>query len=190
MKTLFQSALVAFCLCLAGCGGNGRGTVYQKPLTEMHDALAEVNDLPPVFGSNVPDLSMDTSDPSSVAWIVNLHGSEVMRFVATLQPEGNSSTRMVLDLVGVTSGSSGDVAKRLKDHPELKRLYLVAMTEEIDSTLEKRAYDMSRTYPALMAATAANVGEISKRMDEAAAADRKRDEDNIRKAYADEAAGN
>ena len=187
MRALLKTAMVGLCLCLASCGE--KGTVYPKPLSEMHDALAQVDDLPPVFGSNVPDLSMDTSDQSSVAWIVNLHGSEVMRFVATLQPEGHGSTRMLLDLVGVSSGSSGDVAKRLKDHPELKHLYLVAMTEEIDSTLEKRAYDMSKTYPALMAATAANVGEISKRMDEAAAADSKRDEDNIRKAYADEAAG-
>lgn len=188
MSNALRMAAVALCLVLAACGS--KGTLYPKPMAEMHDALAQADDLPPVFGSNVPDLSMDSSDPSSVAWIVNLRGSEVMRFVARLQPEGNASTRMVLDLVGVTSGSNGDVAKRLQDHPELKRLYLVAMTEEIDSTLDKRAYDMSKTYPALIAATAANVGSISQQMEAAAAADHKRDEDNIRKAYADEAAGN
>ena len=39
----------------------------------------------------------------------------------------------------------------------MRALYLVSMTEAVDSTLDGRAYDITRTYPALMAATTANL---------------------------------
>jgi hypothetical protein len=158
MMRPLRIAAAALCLLLAGCGS---GKLYPKPFDYMHQTLVEVDDLPPVFGSAAPDLSMDTSDPNTVQWIVNVHGSEAMRFVAKLQPEGEKSTRMALDLVGVRSGENGDVEKRLEDHPELKRLYLVAMTEQIESKLEERPFDITRTYGALMAAAAANAGAIA-----------------------------
>jgi hypothetical protein len=158
MMRPLQCLAAALCLLLAGCGS---GKVYPKPFAYMHQVLVEVDDLPPVFGSAAPELSMDTSDPNVVVWIANIHGSEAMRFVAKLQPEGEKSTRMVLDLVGAQSGELGDVEKRLEAHPEVKRLYLVAMTEQIESKLEERPFDITRTYGAMMAAAAVNVGAIS-----------------------------
>lgn len=149
----------ALCLSLASCGG-AAGKVYAKPVAYMHEALSEVDELPPVFGSSAPSLSMDTSDPLSVTWIVSLQGSEIMRFVGRLQPEGDKSTRLALSLIGVTSGAKGNVQERLDKHPEVKRLYLVAMTEQIESKLEERPFDITRTYGALVTATAANIGAI------------------------------
>src|SRR4051794_4351399 len=157
MRPLRALAAV-LCLFLAACGN---GKVYPKPFESMHQTLVEVDDLPPVFGSAAPKLSMDTSDPNAVAWIVNVRGSEAMRFVAKLQPEGEKSTRMVLDLVGARSGELGDVEQRLEEHPEVKRLYLVAMTEQIESKLDERPFDITRTYGALAFAAAANMGAIS-----------------------------
>ena len=166
-------AVAALCLFLAGCGDAGK--VYPTTLAHMHEVLAEVDELPPVFGSRAPGLSMETADPQSVAWIVTLDGSEVMRFVAKLEPEGERSTRMVLDLVGVTTGPEGNVEQRLSDHPELRRLYLVAMREQIDSKFEERPFDVTRTYGALATATAANIGNISRQVDAAAEAGRQQD---------------
>jgi hypothetical protein len=151
----------------------------------MHEVLEEADELPPVFGEAAPDLSMDTADPSHVSWIVSLKGSEIMRYVADLEPAGDHSTRVTLHLEGATP----DVRERMKAHPEIRNLYLVAMREEIDSTFEERPFDITRTYGALTAATAANIGNISRQMDAAAEADHKRDEANIRKAYADEGRG-
>jgi hypothetical protein len=148
----------------------------------MHEVLAEVDELPPVFGSSVPDLAMVSSDPKQVSWIVSLRGSEIMRYVADIEPAGDHATRMRLQL----DGSTDDIRARMKQHPEIRNLYLVAMREEIESKLEERPFDISRTYGAMMAATAANIGTISNQMDRAAEADRKRDEDNIRKAYAND----
>jgi hypothetical protein len=187
MRSAPHIIAAALCLFLTACGD---GKVYPKPLSAMHDALAEVNELPPVFGSAALGVSVDSSDPADVIWIIELDGSEVMRFVAKLQAEDEKSTHMVLDLFGAKDGPRGNVQKRLEEHPELKHLYLVAMTEEIESKLEGRKFDASKTYGALAAATAANIGSISHQMDAAAEADRKRNEDNIRNAYAEEAAGN
>jgi hypothetical protein len=187
MRSPFHVIALASCLVLAACR---TGTIYPKPLSIMHDTLAEVDELPPVFGSAAPGVVVDSSDPANVTWVVELDGSEVMRFVAKLEAEGDKSTRMVLDLVGAKDGPGGDVEKRLEEHPELRHLYLVAMTEEIESKLEGREFDASKTYGALAAATAANIGSISRQMDAAGEADRKRDEQNIRNAYAEEAAGN
>lgn len=154
MARSFHILAVALCLFLAGCG---EGKIYPKPMPAMHETLAAVDDLPPVFGSGAPELAMETSDPSGVTWIAVVRGSEFMRFVAKLQPEGEESTRMVLDLIGVTSGAHGNVQKRLEEQPEIKRLYLVAMTEQIESKLEGRPFDITRTYGAMMTA----VGETA-----------------------------
>jgi hypothetical protein len=154
-------------LCFAGCAS---GQLYPKTITEMHEALTATDELPPVFGSNAPDLSMESSDPARVSWIVSKDGTELMRFVAKLEPDGAQSTRMTLDLVG----SSEKTRKGMDDHPEIKRLYIVAMQEQIDSRLEHRAFDASKTYGALAAATAANIGSISRQMDAVAEADEAR----------------
>jgi hypothetical protein len=179
--------LAALTFCLGACGGGGK--VYPTTLNHMHEVLAEVDELPPVFGEAAPDVSVESSDPKQVRWIVTLDGSELMRFVAELEPAGDHATQMTLHLTGATTGSRGDVQARMQQHPEIRNLYLVAMREEIESKLEERPFDITRTYGALSAATAANIGNISRQMDAVAEADRKRDEANIRKAYADEGSG-
>jgi len=180
-RSLMRALVIAaLALCAASCGGGGK--VYPTTTEHMHDVLAEVDDLPPIFGSNVPDLSMVTSDPRQVSWIVSLRGTEIMRYVADIEAAGDHGARVTLHL----TGSTDDIQARMKEHPEIRNLYLVAMREEIDAKFEGRPFDVSRTYGAMMAATAANIGTISNQMDRAAEADRKRDEDNIRKAYANE----
>ena len=176
-----KRALIAvLSLCLAACGAGGK--IYPTTAEHMHEVLAHVDDLPPIFGSNVPDLSMETSDPKQVRWIVSLRGSEIMRYVADIEPAGDHGARVTLHLVGATD----EIQARMKEHPEIRNLYLVAMREEIDAEFENRPFDISRTYGALMTATAANIGTISNQMDAAAKADQERDEANIRKAYANE----
>lgn len=172
MRVRAIAATSVLCL-LAACS---QATVYPRPMSELHDALAAVDDLPPVFGSSVPDLVMETADPSAVSWIVTLDGSEVMRFVARLKPRSALATTMTLDLAGVTTGPRGNTEQRLEEHPEIRRLYLVSMQEQIDSTLERRPFDVTRTYGAVAAATAANIGAISRQIDRGADAARNREQ--------------
>jgi hypothetical protein len=174
-------------LCLSACGKGG--VVYPRPLQDVHEVLAETDELPPVFGENEPDHRVDSSDPNAVAWILSKDGSEVMRFVAKLEPEEPYKTRVTVTVTAPTESPYGNMDQRLKDHKEITNLYVTAMNEQVASRLEGRPFDMSKTYGALARATAANIGNISRQMDRAAEADHKREEANIRKAYADEAAG-
>ena len=180
-------AIVFAFLLVSACGD--RGKVYPRPLDDVHSTLAAISELPPVFGADEPDVGVDSSDPSSVSWILTKNGTEVMRFVARLESEGQASTRVKLELSGATAGPFGNVEQRLKDHSEIRDLYMVAMDEQISSKLENRAFDASKIMAATMRAAAANVGTISNQMEAAGKAARERDEANIRKAYADEAAG-
>jgi hypothetical protein len=186
-RPLLSIAAALALLCLSACGKDG--VVYPRAIEDVHTVLANTDELPPVFGSDEPDHSVDSSDPNAVAWILSKDGSEVMRFVAKLEPEEPNKTRVIVTVTAPTESPYGNMDQRLKDHREITNLYVTAMNEQVASRLENRPFDLSKTYGALAAATAANIGTISRQMDGAADAAHKRDDANIRKAYADEAAG-
>jgi hypothetical protein len=186
-RPIFAIAAVLALLSLSACGKDG--VVYPRALDDVHTVLADTDELPPVFGSDEPDHRVESSDPNTVAWILSKDGSEVMRFVAKLEPEEPYKTRVTVSVQAPTESPYGNMDQRLKDHKEITRLYLTAMNEQVASRLEGRPFDISKTYGALAAATAANIGNISRQMDAGADARHKREEANIRKAYADEAAG-
>ena len=173
-------------LFLGACGKDG--TVYPGSVEDVHSVLTDIDELPPVFGSNEPDHHMDSSDPNAVSWIMTKEGSELMRFTAALEPEEPSKTRVIVTVSAPTESPYGNMDQRLQEHKEIRDLYVTAMTEQVASRLDGRPFDITRTYGALATATAANIGTISRQMDAAAEAGSKRDEANIRKAYADEAA--
>jgi hypothetical protein len=187
IRSIQAFAMLLALLFIGAC--SDRGKVYPRSLDDVHAVLAGINELPPVFGSDEPDLSIDSTDPSAVVWVLRKDGSEAMRFVAKLESTGQTSTRVSLDLLAPTEGPFGNVEQRLKDHSEIKDLYLVAMDEQIASRLENRAFDATKTMAATLKAGAANAGMIANQMEAAGEAARKRDDENIRKAYADEAAG-
>lgn len=184
-RPIFTIAAAFAILCLSACGKDG--VVYPRPIEQVHTVLAETDELPPVFGENEPDHRVESNDPNSVAWVLSKDGSEVMRFVATLEAEAPDKTRVAVTVTAPTQGPYGNMDQRLKDHKEIANLYLTAMREEVASRIEGRPFDMSKTYGALAAATAANIGNISRQMDAGADAAHKREEANIRKAYAQEA---
>ena len=181
-RRLALSVTVAV-LLLAACGQSPTITA-EKPVDEVHDLLAGADELPPVFGSDEPDLRMLTADPNAVSWVLSTRGQEVMRFVATLTPDGPSKTK-----VDLAVQAPPKFEKRLEENASVRDFYLAAMREQVESTLEGRPYDLSRTYGAMQKAVAANIGNITRNMEAAGAAGRKRDEDNVRKAYEREAAG-
>jgi hypothetical protein len=160
------------------------GTVYPVKIDEARRILTGVCLPPLVFGSQPPACEARAVGAAEIAWVARQRGAEIFRYVATLKDEGNGSTRVALDLKG-----AGDVAQKLKDHRAIRHLYVVAMEEQISSALQRRAFDMSRIYPAMTAAAAANMGSIRASVDEAHAASQKLEREAIQKAYRDEAAG-
>lgn len=179
-----RAGLIALAaLVLTACSQAG-GAVYQSPIAEAKQILLTTGLPPQVFGSEDPAWEV-REEGSDVVWIIKRDGAELFRYTAHLKEEGSGATRVNVEL----KGAEGDIAKRLADHPEIKSMYEVAVTERIASALEHREFEMSRVYPSMMAATTANMGSIRASADEAAAASDKEARHNIAKAYADEAAG-
>jgi len=166
-----------------------RDNVYAVPIGEARQVLARTGLPPLVFGSNEPDVAIQAEGPSRIIWILRQDGAEMMRYVASLSPDGDTSTRISLDLVGATEGRFRNTGERLAQNGAIRNLYLVAMEERIASALERRPFDRTRILPATMAAAAANIGRISEDIDRIADADRRRQRENIERAYRDEAAG-
>ncbi len=155
---LLPAILVAAC-------SEDRGVVYPVSLDRARQILSKT-DLPPVFGSNAPSVQIRTR-PAEVTWVVGNHGSELMRYIATLSEAGEGRTRVGLELKGAKGGLAGDVEQRFTENPSARNLYLVAMKERIASAIEGRPLDMTKIYPALGAAAFANMGNMRKSLDAA-----------------------
>lgn len=182
MPGVLKLTALAALLFLEGCGR--KSYVTDKPVAEVHRILSQRDELPPVFGGNDPDHHMETADPQAVSWVLTIKGDDFMRFVATLEPRGPTKTAVEL---AVRPGPKFE--KRVNEHPQIRDFYLAAMREQVESKLEDREYDMTRTYGAMGRAIAANMGQIARDAEAAGEAARKREKDNIRKAYEREAAG-
>ncbi|MEN3346489.1 MAG: hypothetical protein V7632_124 [Bradyrhizobium sp.] len=189
MKMLFGGFLVA---CVAGYlyyiyPGEGNA-VYNVPIGQARQDLARAELPPMVFGSAQLDTTVKASD-TEVVWIVRRRSEELFRYTAQLtSEEKGTATRVQLKLDGA-KGKTEDYAKNLADNPKIRDLYLVAMQERISSTLQRRPFEMGRIHPAMAAAAVANMGNIQKSVDAAAAASAELDRQNIQKAYRNEAAG-
>jgi hypothetical protein len=165
------------------------GTVYPVKIDEARRILTSTCFPPLVFGSQTPDCEVRAVGASEIAWVALREGGEIFRYVATLSDEGNGRTRVAVALKGADSGPAGNVAQKLSDNRTIHNLYLVAMEERISSALERRPFEISRIYPALAAASAANMGSLRASVDAAHAASQQAAREAIEKAYRDEAAG-
>ncbi len=177
-------AALASVVLVAACSQQ-LGAVYPVPIAEARQTL-KTTELPPlVFGSDPPTVTVQADSDTEVVWIARRDDAELFRYVAHLAEDGAAATRVRLEL----KGAEGDIARKLEEHPQIRDLYLVAMTERVASTLEHRAFDMSRIYPQMAAAMVSNMGALNASADAAAAASEKLAHENIDKAYRDEAAG-
>jgi len=172
-----------------------QGSVYAVPIGEARKVLAGTGLPPLVFGSDEPEVAVRADGAvgpegtGRIVWVLHKDGAEMMRYVALLSPDGDTATRISLDLVGATAGPFRYAGERLRQNGATRHLYLVAMEERIASALERRPFDEATILPATAAATAANIGRISADMDRIAEADRRRERENIERAYREEAAG-
>src|SRR3954471_16615616 len=106
MRPILNIAAELTLLCLSACGKDGK--VFERPHEDVHTVLADTDELPPVFGSDEPDHTVDASDPKAVAWILNKNGSEIMRFTANLEPEAPNKTRVTVTVSAPTESPYGN----------------------------------------------------------------------------------
>ncbi len=137
------------------------GEVYQRPPGEVRELLRTVEVPLYMFGSSADTQStVDASNPSAIVWKITDDDYSLLKFTATLLPEGDTGTRVTVDVEGARAGKYGDVQARMEKMREIRTFYLVSMTEAVDSTLDGRAFDITRTYPAMIAAGTANASRL------------------------------
>jgi hypothetical protein len=163
---------------------------YKQPIAAVRAKLATAEAPPLVFGSEYNKrFKLGQSDSQSVVWIVEDGGKEALRFIARLTPAGADATEVRIDVSGPTSGPFGDVQRRLSEYRSVRHMYVVAMKERVAATLGDRMYNWAVVAPTVAFATIANLTALSNQMDSAGQAFRQKDREAIRKAYANEAAG-
>ena len=151
----------SICLATVLLAACGTGEVYDRPPDQVRDLLRTVEMPLYVFGSSADtDAVIDTSDPTRIVWKIKANGSNVMSVIATVEPEGETKTRVNVEVEGSKEGKFGDVEARFKKLPGIKNMYLVTMREAVDSTLDGRRFDITVTYPAMMSATLANAKNL------------------------------
>jgi len=182
-------AIVLFAL-LGGCGAAGEvGEVYPGAAGEIRQTLLRIDELPPIFGSNAVDTHVINNGDGTITWTASQRFKPVLRFIARTEPVDAAHTRVTVQITGPTSAEDDEVARRLAENPTVRDLYLAAMVEQVDATLEGRDFDMTAISGQLALATAANMGETVDRLDRAAAEYQRRDAENVAKAYEQEANG-
>lgn len=184
MQRHIFAALAA--LALSGCGGANEGETYPIASAELRDTLLDTDAPLQVLGSQAVDWKTAQEGDDTVIWkVLSEKDGELIRFSAKLVPV-DGGTRVDVAVLAPEAKNKELVTKRLAENDSVRALYHMAMTEEIDAKLENRGFDFTRISGALARATAANMGTITKSLDEAVEADRKRSRDNIDRAYRQE----
>jgi hypothetical protein len=183
------TALSAIAL-LSACGLGGEpGEVYAKSGSEVRQTLAGIDTLPPIFGSNVVETSVMNNGDGSITWTASQGYKPLLRFVAQTEEVDAGHTRVVVGIKGATDAADDPTAKRLAENPTIRDLYLAAMVEQVDATLEGREFDFSAISGKLAIATAANIGQMSANLDKVVAEEQRREAENVARAYEQEASG-
>jgi hypothetical protein len=125
----------------------------------------------------------------TIIWVIlDENDREMIRIVAKIAP-GAQSTRIWADIAPPDGALHDAVAKGLAANVSISALYRAVAAEQVDSAMDQRRFDLTRTYGPMMAATLANLPRMSKAFDDDAAAIAKNDRDTLQKAYDDEAHG-
>ena len=111
--------------------------MYQRPPAEVRDLQRTVEVPLYMFGSSADtDALVDSSDPSAIGWKITADESSLMTFTAKIAPEGDTGSLVTVGVEGARTGKYGDVQARVEKVSEIRALYLVSMTEAVDSTLD------------------------------------------------------
>lgn len=121
-----------------------RGEVY--PLS-YDQAFAELSSMP--LPAEVTQMSVRSvgsqvevrTEGSVIAWHFMADGRETGRFTATLSPEGEGKTRVIVDFVSGSHKPEGML--RISDTALMRKLAAAALAEQVDSQLERRPFEQS-----------------------------------------------
>lgn len=109
------------------------GQVFDKPAAEVRNCLQGLGLPPHVFGSVPKNLTVLTSSPQTMVWSITERENEQLRYVVTLDAEGAEATRVTVDVAGPNEAA-------IAGNRAIRKLYIVAMKEQIAAALEQRDF--------------------------------------------------
>jgi hypothetical protein len=112
----------------------------------------------------------------------------MIRLFAQILP-GDRSTRVWSDVAPPEGARHDALVKGLAENARIAAMYRAVAAEQVDSALNQRQFDLTRTYGPMMAATLANLPRLAKTFRDDAASYEKQKRDTMQRAYDDEAAG-
>ena len=163
MIRAFVLAAVAAGL-LAACGG---GKSYPISAAEVTGKLLSTRPPSGVFGSAATDVMVTQGEGGTVRWTVLKGGSQVMRLVATITPDGEAASRVSVSAEPPNNDAHSAIGKNMADNPAIVKLYTAAMIEQIDAKLTNREFNFAAIQPQMMAAAMASMPKMQASVDQA-----------------------
>ena len=170
----------ATALLLAGCGGEK----YPISASEASSMLAGLSYSPatspmPVALKDVEVGFESLPGGNAVQWSFTKEGDDLGKIVATVTPSGDTDSKVAIDYV---DGSAADKGSHAKIRAQLRGGVQQLLVEAIDSTLDRRQYDMALHDQVDTNITIAMMGSMmvsaSDAMDKAVAKQKRRRQDS------------
>jgi hypothetical protein len=179
---------------LAGLTGCGQGKVYSLSPEAARAALV---------GTTIPDIAFGksahsgpgTATAEGVVWTVLLgpgddggppsdgDGDEVMKLAAKLAP-ASGGVEVSVDIDPPSGADPKLLAKAMSERPAMFGYFRTVAREQADAVLTHRAFSFGAVSGDLAVAVVSSLPDIRKQLDDAAAADERRDQETMHRAYA------
>jgi hypothetical protein len=166
-------AVVAAAL-LAACG---ESKSYPIAAAEVTSKLLSTRPPKGVFGSTATDVMVTQGDGGTVRWTVLKGGSQVMRLVATITPDGDAASRVAVSVEPPNNDANSAIGKNMADNPAVVKLYKAAMAEQIDARLTNREFNFTAIQGQMVAAAMATMPKMQASLDEAVKSSRDMERD-------------
>lgn len=157
-----RATILIAALALAACGSRPPDGVLVYPIEPdaMRVLLKDVDFPYWAYGQAgaQADAEVRTNADGEIVWTLEeFDGADIIRYTAAVAPEASGS-RITIGIEGPAKGKYKMVGPKLDANPTIKRLYLLAMQEEIAAKIENRQVRSDKIMPAMMAAVFANPG--------------------------------
>ncbi len=121
------------------------GEVYALPVAEVYEKLSDI-DIPGEVGGGQSiragsGTEIEREENKSITWKIKQDGSTMARFTADLAPVDAKHTRVVVHFQMDEDSKLAAASPQLAQNKFLVNIAEMAMTEQIDSTLDGRPYN-------------------------------------------------
>ena len=161
-----QYSLLLIAALLAGCGGDGE--TYQIATRDVKSKLLGVEPPDWVFGDGKGvDTTTSQIGQDQVRWTVRGDGTSMLKFTATVAPDGDSASKVSLVLELADGQQPDQVRHNIATTSAAMGLYQAAMVEAIEARLENRSFNTAAIQSQMAASMGTNFKQVDASLDDA-----------------------